>query len=324
MPKGLLEGLPSTSDRASGLGHVGSAIAHSASTSFKVGRDNADWPTGETPRLILDILAKTSAIAMSKGRYEPLVAEYMIAELGIEAAPSSKSALAGMIPVSKQLTPYAFMRDAEVPRYVIRGPLRAGFAGFHQLYGARAAGDVPRLSDVPVIRHPTARFVLAAGPHNMDALIQRLENGETLTLTTEYVALARRLASELGWSVNLYQSGKGMAEIDAAHHPDRFDGVVAIADTGKTLDASGLSIIEGFDRLAPVDVHFVWNPDIPVGDANLQPETVGGERAAGLSEDPARQARLNRWLDGRHAPRVKEMVATSHRQGHAEHLPDRV
>jgi hypothetical protein len=33
---------------------------------------------------------------------------------------------------------------------------------------------------------------------------------------------------------------------------------------------------------------------------------------------------LNRWLDGRHAPRVKEMVATSHRQGHAEHLPDRV
>jgi len=327
----MLAGLPPRRSRPSALEAVAlrSATRIGLSFTFKVSSQHRDWPARETAKLVLDVLSNAERIGMSKGRYAPFVAEYMAKVLGIEAVQSSESALGGTVllkgedkQTDKQV-PYTFMRDAEIPDYIARGPLAAGFAGFHQIYGARAIGDARNLRDVPLIRHPSARFVFAAHSERNEALARKLLNGETVTLTTEYVPLAKRIASEMGWSVNFHQSGKGMAEIDAGQHPDWFDGVVAIADTGETLRSSNLVVPKGFDRLAPVDIHFVWSSDLPINDESLRHLAAYGGFFAGRLEDPARQASLNRWLDGRHAERVKDMVAASHPEARAERLPDR-
>lgn len=323
LPKGLLAGLPLSRRPPRVLSQPGSQAANGAGASFKVGKYSEEWRVDETRRLVSEVLSEAQRIGMSKGRYERFIAQYMALELGIEEPGSSKSAPAGTISIDDKQTPYAFMRDAEIPEYISRGPLRAGFAGFHQIYGARAVGGAPGLRDVPLIRHPSARFVLAAHPEQKDALIQKLLNGETVTLATEYVPLAKRIASERAWSVNFYQSGKGMAEIDAGHHPGRFDGVVAIADTEDTLHASGLDVIKGFDHLAPVDIHFVWSADLRVSDPSLYRQNDYPRLDIDSLEAPARQARLNRWLDGRQAERIQAMLAAPNRRGRVRHPPDR-
>jgi ATP phosphoribosyltransferase len=255
------------------------------------------------------VLSRAQMLALSKGRYEPLVVRYMQDIHGIHIEPS-RAAIVGEVFIKRGAKRFKYMRDAEIPNFVTRRELSVGFAGSHQVYGARAAGALPGLRDIPVIAHPTARFVLAAHETNIDMLLKKISNGETLILTTEYVPSGRRITAEKGWPVYLYRSGKGMAEIDAGEFPERFDGVIAIADTGNTLAANDLHIVREFDPLAPLAIHLLWQAKDRKGRG--RPSSM--ELLDLPPESPQRQGRWNPWLDGTHAERIKKMLAAPHRK----------
>jgi ATP phosphoribosyltransferase len=304
--KGALSGLPVSRIGSRRLDRPEPDVARRTARSFAAPGNKAHVPTLRDA-LVAAVLSRAQMLVLSKGRYEPLVARYMQDTHGISIEPS-KAAITGEVVMKRGAKRFKYMRDAEIPNFVTRRELSVGFAGSHQVYGARAAGALPGLRDIPVIAHPTARFVLAAHETNIDMLLKKISTGQTLILATEYVASGRRIAAAKGWPAYLYRSGKGMAEIDAGEFPERFDGVIAIADTGNTLAANDLRIVREFDPLAPLAIHLLWQAKERSGRASsMALLDVPPER-------PERQARWNPWLDGTHADRIKKMLAAPHRR----------
>jgi hypothetical protein len=306
--KGALAGLPLSRIGSRRLDRPETDVASRTATSFAAPGNKAHVPTLRDA-LAAAVLSRAQMLALSKGRYEPLVVRYMQDIHGIHIEPS-RAAIVGEVFIKRGAKRFKYMRDAEIPNFVTRRELSVGFAGSHQVYGARAAGALPGLRDIPVIAHPTARFVLAAHETNIDMLLKKISNGETLILTTEYVPSGRRITAEKGWPVYLYRSGKGMAEIDAGEFPERFDGVIAIADTGNTLAANDLHIVREFDPLAPLAIHLLWQAKDRKGRG--RPSSM--ELLDLPPESPQRQGRWNPWLDGTHAERIKKMLAAPHRK----------
>ncbi|CAN7623013.1 hypothetical protein LJR230_004548 [Trinickia sp. LjRoot230] len=253
-------------------------------------------------KFIAAVMSDTTLLALSKGRYERLVAEYLRA-LNIDVS-TSKTAPTGTLFINRKLVRFKYMRDAAISHFVAHKLGRMGFAGSHQVLDARVHGTATHLNDLPVLKHPSARFAVAARPEKMNALAQKLRDGETVTLSTEYVSSARQIALQCGWSVNFYRSDKGMAEIDAGEHPEFIDGVAAIVDTKKTLRNNDLDVVEDLDHLAPIWIHVMWRsrPDL----ATTEHRIVRGvlpER--GPRNEHAIQTQLNAWLDGRHAATIR-------------------
>jgi ATP phosphoribosyltransferase len=129
------------------------------------------------------------------------------------------------------------LRPQEIPRYVEQGILDAGFTGYDWIVDN--GSDVAEVAELVYGKREfhAIRIVLAAPK---DGPIQSPRDLQGKRIATEYVNLTRRWLGERGVTANVEFSW-GACEAKA---PELADAIVANTETGSSLRANGLAIIE--------------------------------------------------------------------------------
>jgi len=129
------------------------------------------------------------------------------------------------------------IRAQEMARYVAHGSLDAGITGLDWVL--ESGLDVATVTDLVYAKQSRAkvRWVLAA-PENSP--YRRPEDLEGRTIATELVGVTRRYFSQKGISVNVEFSW-GATEVKP---PELADAIVEITETGSSLRANRLSILD--------------------------------------------------------------------------------
>jgi ATP phosphoribosyltransferase len=133
----------------------------------------------------------------------------------------------------------SLLRPQEIPRYVQDGFFDLGITG--RDWVEETASDVDALASLEYAKSGTGqvvRIVLAApvsAPFDTAA-----EMPEGARISTEYPELTRRFFEKLGKTVRVYES-YGATE---AKVPDIVDAIVDVTETGGTIRAHGMKIVE--------------------------------------------------------------------------------
>ena len=144
----------------------------------------------------------------------------------------------------------SLVRAQEMARYVESGVLDAGLTGYDWILEANA--DVQIISDLVYSKLTTkkARWVLAV-PVNSE--IERLEDCAHKTISTELVNFTKRFFEQRNIPVNVEFSW-GATEAKVAE--GLVDAIVEVTETGTTIKAHGLKII---DTLLQTNTKFIAN-----------------------------------------------------------------
>jgi ATP phosphoribosyltransferase len=145
----------------------------------------------------------------------------------------------------------SLLRPQEIPRYVQDGFFDLGITG--RDWVEETGSDVDALASLEYAKSGTGqvvRIVLAvpaSAPYDSAA-----EMPDGVRVSTEYPELTRRFFEKLGTSARIYES-YGATE---AKVPDIVDAIVDVTETGGTLRAHGMKII---DTLLESEVLFIAN-----------------------------------------------------------------
>ena len=133
----------------------------------------------------------------------------------------------------------SLLRPQEIPRYVEEGFFELGITGHDWV--RETGADVETLAELPYAKggpgHPV-KIVLAVP---IDSPAERAADLPTGTrISTEYPNLTRRHFDDIGLDVKVFESfGATEAKV-----PDIVDAIVDVTETGGTLRAHGMKIIE--------------------------------------------------------------------------------
>lgn len=144
-------------------------------------------------------------------------------------------------------------RVQEMGDYVARGILDAGITGLDWLDESRHTENVVRLAELVYSKSSTrpCRWVLAVAG---DSPYQKPEDLAGKRIATELKGLTTRYFSKLGVEVDIYHS---YGATEAKIVEGLADGIVEVTETGATIGAHGLRIIDEVMVSYPV---FIANP----------------------------------------------------------------
>jgi ATP phosphoribosyltransferase len=133
----------------------------------------------------------------------------------------------------------SLLRPQEIPRYVEEGFFDLGITGHDWV--RETGADVETLAELPYAKggpgHPV-KIVLAVPIDSPAERAADLQKGTRIS--TEYPNLTRRHFDDLGLDVKVFESfGATEAKV-----PDIVDAIVDVTETGGTLRAHGMKIIE--------------------------------------------------------------------------------
>jgi ATP phosphoribosyltransferase len=131
------------------------------------------------------------------------------------------------------------IRPQEIPRYVLQGVLDCGLTGWDWIVDNDAADDLIQVADLVYGKREfhTIKIVLAA-PN--DSPINEPKDLQGKRIATEYVNLTRRWLAQHGVDADVEFSW-GACEVKV---PDLADAIVANTETGSSLRAHGLRIVQ--------------------------------------------------------------------------------
>lgn len=175
-------------------------------------------------------------LVLPKGSLERLTMElFEAADLSVRRA--SDREYAGAID-DPRVDSVAIMRPQEIPHYVEDGFFDLGITG--QDWVIETEADVVEVARLPYAKTTPRpmRIVLAMA---IESGVERPDQlPPELRVSTEYVNLARRYFERLGVSASIVRSyGSNEAKV-----PDIVDAIVHNVETGATLHANGLRIVD--------------------------------------------------------------------------------
>lgn len=131
------------------------------------------------------------------------------------------------------------IRPQEIPRYVQQGVLDAGLTGWDWIVDNDAADSLVQIADLVYGKREfhTIKIVLAA-PN--ESTIHSVKDLEGKRIATEYVNLTRRWLAQHGVNA-MVEFSWGACEVKV---PELADAIVANTETGSSLRAHGLRIVE--------------------------------------------------------------------------------
>ena len=143
------------------------------------------------------------------------------------------------------------IRAQEIGRYIDQGFVDCGITGFDWVYENKA--DLEDLAELPYSRASTrpTRWVLVVPENSPIKTVQDLEGKR---IATEGVGITERYLEEKGVTANLEFSW-GATEVKV---PDLVDAIVDVTETGSSLRANKLRIV---DELLSSFPHFYANKD---------------------------------------------------------------
>lgn len=130
-----------------------------------------------------------------------------------------------------------WIRAQEIPRYVERGVFDAGLTGFDMIVESQA--DVQEVEELVYAKQGLGkvRWVLAV---HQNAPFQSVQDLQGKRVATELVGVTRRYLEQRGVQAEVeYSWGATEAKV-----PQLVDAIVEATETGSTLRANGLRIIE--------------------------------------------------------------------------------
>ncbi len=142
-----------------------------------------------------------------------------------------------------------FVRSQEVSRYVEHGYFDAGLCGYDWI--VENGSDVVEVSTLTYSRatRNKARWVLAVPE---DSPVRSVDDLEGKRIATEVVRITRQFLKDRGVSAQVEFSW-GATEVKA---PDLVDAIVDVTETGNSLRANKLRIVE---TLLETDIRFIAN-----------------------------------------------------------------
>lgn len=208
-------------------------------------------------------------IALSKGRiYDETLP--LLAAAGVSPAAEGEADRRLIVPTNREGVRVILVRAADVPTYVQYGAADLGVAGRDLLIEHGGRGLYQPL-DLGIAR---CRLVVAA-PEAFDypAAIRR---GARLRVATKYVKTAREHFAAKGMHVDLI---KLYGSMELAPLVGLADAIVDLVDTGGTLRANKLKVVE---EIQPVSSRLIVNPaSLKTKRAEVVPLIEAFARAAG-------------------------------------------
>lgn len=172
-------------------------------------------------------------LGVPKGSLQESTLE-LLSAAGLDVYTNGRSYFAG---TSDPQVECMLIRAQEMARYVAHGTLDAGITGLDWVL--ESGFDVATVSDLVYAKQSRARvrWVLAA-PESSP--YRKPEDLEGCTIATELVGVTRRYFSQKGVNVNVEFSW-GATEVKP---PELADAIVEITETGSSLRANHLSILD--------------------------------------------------------------------------------
>jgi ATP phosphoribosyltransferase len=181
-------------------------------------------------------------LAVSKGRILSEVLP-LLARMGIEPSEDPETSRSLIIPARDHALRLVIVRAADVPTYVEYGAADLGVAGKDVLMEYQGEGLYEPL-DLGIAR---CRLVVAGLPGGPEA------PGGRLRIATKYVRTTRRYYAEQGAQVEVIRLYGSMELAPLVGLADR---IVDLVDTGNTLKANGLTVLE---TIAEISARLIVN-----------------------------------------------------------------
>ncbi len=132
-----------------------------------------------------------------------------------------------------------FLRAQEIPRYVAEGVLDAGITGYDQVVENDVEDQVVMVEEFVYSKQGLGKVRLVIAVHN-DSPYQRVEDLEGKRIATELPNTVRKFLQSRGVSAKVeFSWGATEAKV-----PELVDAIADITETGSTLRANNLRIIE--------------------------------------------------------------------------------
>lgn len=131
------------------------------------------------------------------------------------------------------------LRAQEIPRYVMEGVLDAGITGYDQIVENDGEGKVVQVADFVYSKQGLGAVKLVIAVHN-DSPYQRVEDLEGKRIATELPNTVRKFLASRGVDAHVeFSWGSTEAKV-----PELVDAIADVTETGATLRANNLRIIE--------------------------------------------------------------------------------
>jgi ATP phosphoribosyltransferase len=207
-------------------------------------------------------------IALSKGRIYDETAP-LLKRAGVVARDDPEKSRKLILRTNRADVRLLIVRASDVPTYVQYGAADLGVAGRDVLDESGGQGLYQPL-DLGIAR---CRMVVAA-PADFD-YPAAVKQGSRIRVATKYVQLARQHFADKGVHVDLI---KLYGSMELAPLTGLADAIVDLVDTGRTLRANRLSVVE---EIAPVSARLIVNQAaLKVKRAAIQPLIEAFARAA--------------------------------------------
>lgn len=184
---------------------------------------------------------KPIRIALTKGRLEKKTAE-LLSRIGIDITPLEQKDRRLIIPLSEELE-VVLAKAADVVTYVERGACDLGVVGKDTI--AEQGGSFFELLDLGFGK---CRFAVATVKGK-----QLYSGYETLRIATKYPNIARRYFEQKCVPIEII---KIEGSVELAPLIGLADAIVDIVETGETLRANGLEIVE---EILPISARVIAN-----------------------------------------------------------------
>ncbi len=131
------------------------------------------------------------------------------------------------------------LRAQEIPRYVAEGVLDAGITGYDQILENDGEGQVVQVADFVYSKQGLGKVKLVIAVHK-DSPYQRLEDLDGKRIATELPNTVRKFLALRGVNAQVeFSWGSTEAKV-----PELVDAIADLTETGTTLHANNLRVIE--------------------------------------------------------------------------------